>query len=182
MPRQKTVRAFDEWVTDAANIDEVLRRVMGGTKLSKLCVEIKRPYTLLYPYLHSTPELKARYEAALAARADDLMHETIEIADSVRKTKIPARVGAAKVAIEARQHVAAGWNRDRYGETLRVERPAETPSDAGLLGFASELLKLVKSGAAPSAPNEKLIGEGSVADPGRATGAAATALARAAAE
>lgn len=182
MPRQKTVRAFEEWVTDAANIDEVLRRVMGGTKLSKLCAEIKRPYTLLYPYLHSTPELKARYEAALAGRADDLMHETLEIADSVRGTAEAAEVSAAKLAVETRQKLAAGWNRDRYGETLRVERPAETPSDAGLLGFASELLKLVKSGAAPSAPAEKLIGEGSVAEPGRAAGAAATALARAVAE
>lgn len=162
MPRQKTIRAFEEWVQDDANVQDVLKRVMAGTKLSKVCAEIKRPYTLLYPHLHSTPELKARYEAALAARADDLMHETLEIADSVRKTKIPARVGAAKVAIEARQALASGWNRERYGETLRMERAPETPSDVGLLGFASELLKLVKTGAAPA---ERLVGEGSAAEP-----------------
>lgn len=144
MPRQKTVRAFEEWVKDESNIDEVLRRVMGGTKLSKLCAEIKRPYTLLYPYLHSTPELKGRYEAALAARADDLMHETLEIADSVRKTKIPARVGAAKVAIETRQALASGWNRERYGETLRVEKTVTHGVDAGLVGTIGDLLRVSK--------------------------------------
>ncbi len=142
MPRKKTIAAFEEWAKDDANIEEVLRRVMGGTKLSRLCAEIKRPYTLLYPYLHSTLELQKRYEAALAARADDLMQETLEIADSVRKTKIPARVGAAKVAIETRQALASGWNRERYGETLRVEKTVTHEVDAGLVGTIGDLLRL----------------------------------------
>jgi len=144
MPRQKTVRAFEEWVSDEANIEEVLRRVMGGTKLSKLCVEIKRPYTLLYPYLHSTPELQKRYEAALAGRADDLMHETLEIADSVRGTDEAAQVSAAKLAVETRQKLASGWNRERYGETLRVEKTVTHEVDAGLVGTIKDLMRAGK--------------------------------------
>lgn len=142
MPRQKTVRAFEEWVQDEANVEEVLRRVMAGTKLSKLCAEIKRPYTLLYPFLHSTPELKARYEAALAGRADDLMHETLEIADGVKGAEEPAVVSAAKLRIETRQKIASGWNRERYGDTLRVEKTVTHTVDAGLVGTIGDLLKV----------------------------------------
>lgn len=145
MPRLKTIKEFEEWVKDEANVEDLLRRVAEGTKLQKACLDLKRPYTLVYPYLHSTDELKKRYEAALAARADALMHETVEIADSVRKTDKPARVMAAKLAVETRQAIASGWNRERYGETLRVERPPQAPGDDRLLGFASELLKLVKA-------------------------------------
>lgn len=147
MPRQKTVRAFDEWVTDAANIDEVLRRVMGGTKLSKLCVEIKRPYTLLYPYLHSTPELKARYEAALAARADDLMHETLEIADALKGSDSAPEVAAGKVRIDTRQKIASGWNRERYGEQVQINKTVSVGVDIGLRGRASELLAKISGGS-----------------------------------
>ena len=150
MPRKKTIAAFEEWVKDEANVEDLLRRVAETGKLQKVCLELKRPYTLVHPYLHSTPELKGRYEAARAAWADALHDEALDIADKVKPEQ--GHVSKAKLQCEVRVQSAKAYNRDRFGETLRVERPVEAPSDAGLLGFASELLKLVK------APAERPVG------------------------
>lgn len=146
MARIKTTKEFYEWVKDDAAIDDVLRRVAEGTKFSQVCKDIKRPYTLLYPYLHSTPELKARYEAALAARADDLMHETLEIADALEGSDSAPEVAAGKVRIDTRQKIASGWNRERYGERLQLDKEVTVTADAGLIGFASTLLEKMSQG------------------------------------
>lgn len=147
MARIKTTKEFYEWVKDDAAIDDVLRRVAEGTKFSQVCKDIRRPYTLLYPYLHSTPELKARYEAALAARADDLMHETLEIADDLKGSDSAAEVAAGKVRIDTRQKLASGWNRERYGEQVQINKTVSVGVDIGLRGRASELLAKISGGA-----------------------------------
>lgn len=155
MPRLKTIRAFEDWKKDDAAIEALLQRIAGGTKLQAACLEIKRPYTLVYPFLHSTPELQKRYEAALAARAEALVHESLEIADSVRGSQEPGVVAAAKLAVETRQRTAAWWNRERYGEQLRVEKTVTHVVDAGLVGRIGDLLELTK--ARPVALLEKVV-------------------------
>lgn len=82
-----------------------------------------------------------RYEAALACRAEALVHESIEIADSVRGSEQPATVGAAKLAVETRHKMASWWDRERYGERLQIEKTVQVGVDAGLLGTVADLLK-----------------------------------------
>jgi hypothetical protein len=85
---------------------------------------VKQPYTLVYPWLHDGGEMQKRYEAALAAMADDLMHERLKIADSVRKSRNPVAVSAAKLACEVREQNARSWGRERYGEAADAMRGA----------------------------------------------------------
>lgn len=116
MPKLKTIRRFGEWAKDDANLEELLKLIASGTQLQKACLEVKQPYTLVFPLLHSSPELQARYEAALAARAEALVHEALEIADDAKGATEPVAVAAAKLRVETRHRTATWWNRERYGE------------------------------------------------------------------
>lgn len=136
MPRKKTIRRFEEWASEPANIDEFFRLILDGgvdeegkrkpLRFRDACVALNVPYTLMYPLVHNTAELKERYDAVLRAKAHDYQEETIEIADSVRGSTEPAEVGAAKLAIEARQVAASRLDRERFGdpkETGRITAP-----------------------------------------------------------
>lgn len=140
MPRKKTVRAFEEWVKDPKNVDRVIERVTGGEKLEKICVDVKQPYTCLYPYLHSTPELKNRFDTARKARADSLVEKALTVVEEVEADK--DEVAKAKLQSETYQWVAAKWDRDRYADQVRFEHVNDTPVDAALLGAAKDLLRL----------------------------------------
>lgn len=142
MPKKKTIKAFGEWVKVPGNIDLVIERVTGGQKLEKVCLQadIKQPYTLLYPYLHSTAELKNRFDTARKARADALVEKALTVVDGVKASK--DAVAKAKLQSETYQWVAAKWDRDRYADKVQVERPAESVADAALLGAAKDLLRL----------------------------------------
>lgn len=151
MPRQKTIKRFEQWKEEAANVDGFFKLMEGtatvpGKRFRDACVVLKMPYTLMHAFVLGDEKLRARYDAVLAAKADDMMHESLKIARGVRKTNIPARVSAAKLEVETMHAVASKWDRDRYGETLRVEKAVTIGVDAALLGTASELLRLVAGG------------------------------------
>lgn len=153
MPKQKTIKAFDVWKLDAKNWDEFFRLIVeDGLRLRDAAVKLKQPYTLVYPFIHDGGEMEKRYTAALKAVARDHMDETVPIADSVRKTTIPARVAAAKLAIEARQVYAAKADRERFGDVVRIEKEIKVTADAGLIGVAGDLLRLVKKPAPAALP------------------------------
>lgn len=118
MPRLKTIAAFGVWILDPANVEDILRRVADCGKLQKVCLDIKQPYTLVHPHLHSTPELKARYEAARAAWADALHDEALDIADKVAPEQGP--VSKAKLQCDVRFQSAKAYNRDRFGDEKGV--------------------------------------------------------------
>lgn len=140
MPKLKTIRAFSEWVKEEENIEDLLRRVMEGVPLHELCKQIKQPYTLVYPFLHSSPELQERYEAALAAVAEKEVHESKQIADEAKPGDKMPQVAARKLRCDVRFRRAAYWNSARYGEKLQVEKNVRLSADAALVGFAGDLL------------------------------------------
>jgi len=126
MPRLKTIRAFDVWKADPKNVDELFRLIVEERmSLRDAAIEgVKQPYTLMYRFLHDGGEMQKRYEGVLAAMADDLMHERLKIADSVRGAKNPVEVQAAKLACEVREQNARSWGRERYGEAADAMRGA----------------------------------------------------------
>lgn len=146
MARQVTIRAFDAWKLDPRNWDAFFRLITEeGLSLRNAAMKLKQPYTLVFPFIHDGAEMQKRYELAQKAVARRLMDETLPIADSVRKTKIPARVSAAKLAIEARQVYAAHADRDRFGEVVRVEKTVSLEMDAGLVGTIGDLLRVKRA-------------------------------------
>lgn len=124
MPRLKTIRKFEEWKADPKNVEELFRLIVEERmSLRDAAMEgVKQPYTLVYPWLHDGGEMQKRYEGVLAAMADDLMHERLKIADSVRKAENPVAVQAAKLACEVREQNARSWGRERYGEAAEAMR------------------------------------------------------------
>lgn len=156
MPRQKTIRAFDEWRKNAANVDTFFLLMEGtatapGKRFRDVCVELKVPYTLMHAFVKADVVLKARYDAVRAAKADQFAHEAVEIADEADEES-KAGVAKAKLQVDTRLALASKWDRDDYGDTLRVEKTVTVQADAGLLGLAGELLTKISS-----RPAEKVI-------------------------
>jgi hypothetical protein len=118
-PRMKTIRAFDEWKLDEENLAEFFRQIVEERKrMRDACVAVGQPYRLMYPFLHDGGVMQKRYEAALAAVGDDLMHERLQRARELResKTEIPAHVMAAKLECDVLESTASKWEPARYGE------------------------------------------------------------------
>lgn len=92
------------------------------------------------------------YDAALKVRAADMALEALAISDEQAEVvkengeTYDPDVGRDKLRIDTRLKLASKFDRMRYGETVRVERSVMIGIDAGLLGKASELLRLVSSG------------------------------------
>ncbi len=123
MPRLKTIRRFEEWKKVPENIEGFFRLLEGDVGVKPLrfrdaCLGAKVPYTLMYVHLHGEPELKARYESILAARADDMMHERLDIAKNVEPER--DKVAKAKLECEVLGSTASYWDRERYGERPEV--------------------------------------------------------------
>lgn len=76
------------------------------------------------------------YGRALKVRAELAIHEGREIVDGAT----PEDAGVAKLRSGWRQWEASKWNRERYGERVQVEKSVTLGVDAGLVGFAGELL------------------------------------------
>lgn len=142
MARKLTVRAFEKWAEDEANVSDVLMRVADGLTLQKAAVAVKQPYTCLHGFFHSTPELEGRYLAARRAWADRKQDEALEIADAVKPDR--DHVAKAKLQVETYHNQAKAYHRERWGETLRVEKTVTHEVDAGLVGTIGDLLRVAK--------------------------------------
>lgn len=136
------------WVQLPGNVDrffEAMEGVKGTAKMAfrNACFGMKLPYTVMYAYVDGQPALKARYDAFLKSKADLLAHEALEdVAEAVDKDS----AAVAKVRADTKLRVAEKWDRERYGERVQIDRaPVPPGGDAALLGFASELLKLVRA-------------------------------------
>lgn len=147
MVRKVTIAWFEGWKLEPENVEAFYALMEVGTEPGKplrfrdACMALKVPYTLMHAHVMADEVLKARYDAVLAARADQLAHEALDDAESAVDRDTAA---AARVKIEAKRWVAAKWDKERYGETLRVEKSVAVSVDAGLLGDMADLLKVPK--------------------------------------
>jgi hypothetical protein len=147
LARQVTIRTFEKWIADEANVLHVLELVAGGLTLQKTSVKVKQPFTCLHAHFHSTPELEARYLAARKAWVAAKKDEAVEIADSV----VPDRdhVAKAKLRIDVIDNQAKAYDRDRWGDRVQVEKDVNVKMDAGLLGDMADLLKIAQTSKPP---------------------------------
>lgn len=87
-------------------------------------------------WISENEERKVRYAGALQVKAEMIAHATLDIADG----SDPEMVGVSKLQIDTRLKLAGKWNRERYGERVSVDKTVNVVVDAGLVGFAGELL------------------------------------------
>lgn len=113
MARKTTIRAFEEWAADPANVEGVLELIADGLTLQKAAVEVEKPYTCLHA-LFETDVWKPKYLAARKAWADWQQDEAMQIADEVKADK--DEVAKAKLRVETRQNQARAYHRERWGE------------------------------------------------------------------
>lgn len=114
MARQITIKAFEGWIANPDNVEDVLEKIAEGATLQKVSREMKQPYTCLHRFFESTDERKAAYAAARKAWADSKQDEAMEIADEVLADK--DEVAKAKLRVEVRQNQARAYHKERWGD------------------------------------------------------------------
>lgn len=143
MAQKRTAARFEQWKLEATNIEaffDLMERAEKPLRFRDACFSIGVPYTLMHAHMKATPEVKARYYAILAARSDELVHESLDDAEAAHDRDSAA---VAKVKFDAKRWVASKWDKELYGEQA-TDSAQGVPGDRALLSFASELLKLVK--------------------------------------
>ncbi len=97
----------------------VFQRVAAGETLKQIAKAWQIPVGSFVEWFHV--EHGALYDAALRARADELAHESLEIADeqkeAIRKdgSAFDPDVGRDKLRVETRLKLASHWDKQRYG-------------------------------------------------------------------
>lgn len=171
MAQKRTAAKFAEWVKVPENVEAffgLMERQDKPLRFRDACFSIPVPYTLMHSFVDGNDVLKARYMAVLKARAQEMQDKREDIANKIlrKKNVQTAEVAAAKLACDVYEGQAAKWNKELYGETLRVEKTINVSADAGLLGTAGELLKRLSAPTVRSLP-EKTVVDAEVIDASR---------------
>ena len=122
-------------VKDGAEMPSVIfQRLSDGETLAEIAKAMGLPkgrfvewYTVTHPQL---------FDAAMKVRALDLAFEALEAA----KAATPEDVSAKKLLADVALKLAGKFDRARFGETVRHETQVNVVADAGLIGFAGDLL------------------------------------------
>lgn len=85
---------------------------------------------------------RERYDFALKVKAEVIAHECLGIVDGADKEDVPG----AKLRADTRLKLASKWNRDRYGEAVKVQHAGTVKVDAGLVVSMGELLERAATG------------------------------------
>lgn len=130
---------LDEVKADAGAPSVVFQRIADGERLEKIAKEWRVPKGRFVEWFST--EHADLYDAALKVRAADLALDAMDEALAATPEDVSVRKLRADVALK----LASKWDRARYGETVRVEKSITVGADAGLLGAAGELLRLVST-------------------------------------
>lgn len=106
---------------DPMTMEIVIQRVIDGESLKQIATAWKLPVTGFVKWISDDDKRLAQYENALKIRADEIVHEALEIADEqnevVREngTSYDPDVARDKLRIETRLKTASMWDKQRYG-------------------------------------------------------------------
>jgi hypothetical protein len=148
MARKITIKAFEAWIADEANVVDVLER-LAEVHLHKVAVAVKQPYTCLY----------AACRARVSRRAD----EASDIADDCPPDR--DHVAKAKLQIDVRHHHAKSYNPERWGDRLQIDKKISVDADPLLLGKAADLLNRLTARTEKVIEGGEVVGEVSPALP-----------------
>lgn len=104
----------------------VFQRLVGGERLKEIARAWGVPAGLFVHWY--TTEHARDYAAALEARAEELAHEAVEIADEQSEVEKPGGgtydpdVARDRLRVDTRLKIAGKWNRKRYGDEQEAVR------------------------------------------------------------
>lgn len=134
---------FEEVIADPQTPGMVFGKLTDGERLPGIAKEWRIPKgKFIQWFMTKHDEL---YDAALKVRAAELAMQALDEALEAKPEDVAVRRLRAEVALK----LAAKFDRARYGESVRVEKSVSVAVDAGLLGAAGELLRLVVRGDRP---------------------------------
>jgi len=136
LPRVGKMEEYEAFVGDERSAEELVQRVAEGETLKEFCRSRNLPYGRVAQWICENEGVLGKYEAALRLWADALAQEAVQLA----REATPQTVGVAKLRIGTHLKLAGKWDRERYGERLRVDGAVRVPVDAGLVGLAGEML------------------------------------------
>lgn len=115
---------------------DVFDRIAGGEPYTDVvrgyCI---RPH-MFRRVLKEQPERKAEFVEALEIAGDTLAFETI----AIMRAADPETVSVAKAQSDNNHRIAKALNRPLWGEVVKVEKTVSVEVNAGLAGYARELL------------------------------------------
>lgn len=106
---------------DPMTMEIVIQRVIDGESLKAIAKAWQLPPTRFVKWISDDEARLAQYEGALKVRADDLVHEALDIADEQKEvvkkdgTTYDPDVARDKLRIETRFKAAAAWDKNKYG-------------------------------------------------------------------
>jgi len=132
LPDHGPQQRFEAVKDDPSSPDGVFQRVCEGESLKDIAKAWEVPRGQFVRWF--TESYSDLYDAALKVHAADLAMEAISIADA------DGDVPRDKLRVDTRKWIASKFDRDRYGEAVKVSRDVSISIDAGLVGFARDLL------------------------------------------
>lgn len=96
--------------------DDVLAGIADGKNLKAVCRDHAWAFGEVYRQIRADEKLSAAYDAALAAKAEGLVHDAVEWVGDVRVEDVPVAKLLSDVAFKA----AGKWDRARYGDKVEI--------------------------------------------------------------
>jgi len=144
LPDHGPQQRFEAVKDDPSSPDGVFQRVCEGESLKDIAKAWEVPRGQFVRWF--TESYSDLYDAALKVHAADLAMEVLAIADEQHEvmkkdgTTYDPDVPRDKLRVDTRKWIASKFDRDRYGEAVKVSRDVSISIDAGLVGFARDLL------------------------------------------
>jgi hypothetical protein len=139
--RTKAVRELEVQTWTIA-FETILERMSEGTPFDTICREYSVPPNTqslsparLRTWIFANEKRRNAYLAAKAIGAEAVEDDLLRIADGLRPdgTASLDDVPRSQLRIKARQWLLQVWNRDRYGDTKRIEQTTTTKVDASTI-------------------------------------------------
>lgn len=153
--RRGPMARFEEFVVGDVGVRELVQRVAAGEGLRAICRSKGLPHGRVMMWLMEDDERFGMYLKALAASGPFEMEEAKEIADGSDDPRL-------RVAVRERR--AEAHAPGIYGKKVQVGKSVAVGGDAALLGFAGEMLKLVRQSGVGQVPAERVIESSRLAD------------------
>lgn len=103
---------------DSIGEQQIQEMLESGASIASICTALNIGKRALYKWLEE-PERAAIVSRARAKAADQLVAETLEIADSVQEET--NAINKARLRVDARKWVAAKWNPAAYADNKQAQ-------------------------------------------------------------
>ena len=105
---------------------EICASIERGHSLRRACQADSMPSArTVHRWLHENEDFRQQYARSRAIQTEVFIDQIVDLADAVANETEPAKVQAAKLAIDTRKWVAARMLPRRYGDRIDLKQDGE---------------------------------------------------------